>query len=105
MRQDLDGIFISQRKYVTELLKRFNMLNCNPPQTFMNTKYKFVLNDGTGAANAFYYRSLVGGLNYLSHTRPDITFSISFISRFMCSPSMQQLGAAKTIFVTSGFTP
>ncbi|XP_015165494.1 uncharacterized mitochondrial protein AtMg00810-like [Solanum tuberosum] len=44
----------------------------------MNGKLK--LDDGTGATNASYYRSLVGGLNYLSHTRPDIVFSVSLIS-------------------------
>lgn len=43
------------------------------------------------------FRNLVGGLNYLSHTRPDIAFSVSLISRFMHSPSKQHLGAAKRI--------
>jgi len=73
------------------------MLNCNPSPTPMNTNEKLVLDDGTGSVNASYFRSLVGGLNYLSHTRPDIAFSVSLISRFMHSPSKQHLGAAKRI--------
>jgi len=51
--------------------------------------------DGTGKANTRYFRSIVGGLNYLSHTRPDIAHSVSTVSRFMHSPSMHHLGAAK----------
>lgn len=97
IKQGLDGIFILQRKYATELLQRFNLLNCNPSPTPMNMNEKLVLEDGTGAANASYFRSLVGGLNYFSHTRPDIAFSVSLISRFMHSPSKQHLGAAKRI--------
>lgn len=97
IKQGLDGIFISQRKYAIELLQRFNLLNCNPSPTPMNMNEKLVLEDGTRAANASYFRSLVGGLNYLSHTRPDIAFSVSLISRFMHSPSKQHLGAAKRI--------
>ncbi|KAM3271097.1 hypothetical protein P3S67_029300 [Capsicum chacoense] len=58
---------------------------------------KMVLDNGKGTTNASYFRSLVGGLNYLSHTRPDITFSVSLISRFMHSPSKQHLGADKRI--------
>lgn len=56
-----------------------------------------VLDNGTGATNASHYRSLVCGLNYLSHTRLDITFSVSLISRFMHSPLKQHLGASKRI--------
>jgi len=77
VRQGSDGIFISQRKYATKLLKRFNLLNCNPSPTPINMNGKLKLDDGTGATNASYYRSLVGGLNYLSHTSPDRAFSVS----------------------------
>lgn len=52
VRQGSDGIFISQRKYATELLQKFNMLNCNPSPTPMNMNEKLVLDDFTGATNA-----------------------------------------------------
>ena len=73
------------------------MLNCNPSPMHINMNENSVLDNGTGATNASHYRSLVCGLNYLSHTRPDITFSVSLISRFMHSPLKQHLGASKRI--------
>ncbi|XP_047253739.1 uncharacterized mitochondrial protein AtMg00810-like [Capsicum annuum] len=97
VRQGLDGIFILQRKYSTELLQNFNMLNYNPSPTPMNMNEKKVFDYGTGATNVSYFRSLVGGVNYLSHTRSDIAFYVSLIPRFMHCPLKQHLGAAKRI--------
>ncbi|XP_074590043.1 secreted RxLR effector protein 161-like [Curcuma longa] len=97
VKQGVDGIFISQRKYATDLLKRFSLFNCNPATTPMNTNEKLQLEDGSEKANAKYFRSLVGGLIYLTHTRPDIAFSVGVISRFMQNPTKHHLGAAKRI--------
>ncbi|XP_019055103.1 PREDICTED: uncharacterized protein LOC109115474 [Nelumbo nucifera] len=97
VKQAEDGIFVSQRKYATDLLKRFNMLNCKVKTTPMNVNEKLQLEDGTEPADARYVRSLVGGLIYLTHTRPDIDFSVGVLSRFMHSPSKHNLGAAKRV--------
>ncbi|XP_020272454.1 uncharacterized protein LOC109847633 [Asparagus officinalis] len=97
VNQSANGIFISQSKYAADLLKRFKMMNCKPASTPMNVNESLKANDGTGSASSKYFRSMIGGLNYLSHTRPDIAFSVSVVSRFMHSPSMHHLGAAKTI--------
>ncbi|GKF04813.1 hypothetical protein Tco_0035481 [Tanacetum coccineum] len=63
----------------------------------MNPGEKLRLNDGTRKAHGKFFRSLVGGLNYLIHTRPDIAFPVSYVSRYMQSPTKQHLGAAKRI--------
>ncbi|KAJ9542648.1 hypothetical protein OSB04_029154 [Centaurea solstitialis] len=97
VNQCVDGIFISQHKYAVDLLKRFNMLDCNPTSTPMNVNESLRANDGTDLASARFFRRIVGGLNYLSHTRPDIAFSVSAISRFMHNPTVHHLGAAKRI--------
>ena len=97
VNQSSDGIFISQRKYANDLLKRLNMLKSKYAPTPMNVNESLTENDGSGMANASYFRSLVGGLNYLSHTRPDIVFPVSKVLRFMHNPSMNHLGAAKRI--------
>lgn len=97
VKQGEDGVFISQRKYATDLLKRLNMVNCKVVATPMNVNEKLQLEDGTEKANARSFRSLVGGLIYLAHTRPDISFSMGVISRFMCNPSKHHFGAAKRI--------
>ena len=79
------------------LLKKFGMSNCTPAKTPMNVNEKLVVVDGTGATDERSFRSIVGGLLYLTHTRPDIMFSVSIISRFMQNPSKHHLGAAKRI--------
>lgn len=102
--QAKDGVFISQKKYAKDLLHRFHMHNAKPAATPMNTSEKLRHEDGTEAADASYYRSLVGGLNYLTHTRPDIMHSVSVLSRYMHSPTMQHLGAAKRVLRYIGGT-
>ena len=73
------------------------MVNCKVAATPMNTNEKLCRDDGSEMENATYFRSLVGSLNYLSHTRPDISFSVGVISRFMPNPSKLHLGAAKRV--------
>ncbi|XP_016579224.2 secreted RxLR effector protein 161-like [Capsicum annuum] len=73
------------------------MVNCNVAATPMNINEKLCHDDGSEMANATYFRSLAGGLNYLSHTRPDIAFSVGVVSRFMHNPSKLHLGAVKRI--------
>ena len=63
----------------------------------MNKNQKLKLEDGVEAVNQRQFRSLIGGLIYLTHTRPDISFSVGVVSRFMSNPSKQHYGAAKRI--------
>jgi len=55
-----DGIFISQRKYVSDLLNKFDMFNCKPTATSMNLNEKLQQEDGGEKADAKRFRSLVG---------------------------------------------
>ena len=87
VKQGEDGIFVCQKKYALDLLKRFNMIHCEVEATLMNINEKLQHEDGTEKANQRLFRSLVGGLNYLTHTRPDIVFSVSVVSKFMHSPT------------------
>jgi Reverse transcriptase (RNA-dependent DNA polymerase) len=95
--QEGNGIFLSQQKYAKDLLNRFGMSNCNTCSTPMNVKEKLMKKDNTEATYAMRFRSLVGGLLYLTHSRPNITYSVSIISRFMQAPSAQHMGAAKRV--------
>jgi len=74
VKQGVDGIFISQRKYAMDILKKFNMGNCKVAAMPMNVNEKLCRDDGAELANATYFRSLVGGLNYLTHIKLDIAF-------------------------------
>nr|GEY37939.1 putative Gag-Pol polyprotein, identical [Tanacetum cinerariifolium] len=58
--QTQEGIFMSQKKYVTDTLKKFNMQGCKIFSTPMNTNEKLRFEDDTGAADVSVYRSLVG---------------------------------------------
>lgn len=92
-----DGIFVSQRKYAKDHLLRFGMKNCKLAATLMNANEKLQLEDGTDPADPSYYKSLIGGLNYLTHTRPNIIFSVSVLSRYIYSPTKQHLGVGKRV--------
>ena len=63
----------------------------------MNVNEKLQVEDGTEAADAMRFKSLVGGQMYLTNSRPDIACSVSILSRFMQAPSKQHYGAGKRI--------
>jgi hypothetical protein len=74
-----DGILLSQQKYATDLLRRVGMLDCKPVPTPMTSSEKLSARDGDPLApdDVTKYRSVVGALQYLSHTRPDLSFAIN----------------------------
>lgn len=80
-----------------DLLKKFNMLNSKPADTQMNFNEKLQKDDGAEMVGPKKFRSLVGGLNYRTHTRPNIAYSVSLISRFIQQPSKIHFGAAKRV--------
>ncbi|XP_049350171.1 uncharacterized mitochondrial protein AtMg00810-like [Solanum verrucosum] len=73
VKQGEGEVFVSQKKYASDLLKRFGLVNCKSAATPMNMNEKLHQEDGTGQANARSFRSLVGDLIYLAHTCPDIS--------------------------------
>ncbi|KAL5564205.1 hypothetical protein UlMin_027369 [Ulmus minor] len=95
--QSATGIFISQKKYVREILDMFQMKNCNSVNT--PTEFGLKLNkDHEGKkVDGTLYKQIVGSLMYLTATRPDIMYSVSLISRYMENPTEMHLLAAKRI--------
>lgn len=92
------GCFLSQRKYVVDLLTRHNMLDSNPVETPKAASTRLHLADGSAPADASVYRQALGGLQYLSFTRPDISFAVNKLSQFMHAPTVTHLGAVKRLF-------
>ncbi|XP_068329676.1 uncharacterized mitochondrial protein AtMg00810-like [Pyrus communis] len=90
------GLFLNQRKYVLDLLKEANMSDAKPAITPLDSKIKPNL-DGTPLTDISYYQRLVGKLIYLTITRPDITYSVSIVSQFMQSPTLEHLNLIKRI--------
>ncbi|GJW76657.1 retrovirus-related pol polyprotein from transposon TNT 1-94 [Tanacetum coccineum] len=92
-----EGIIISQRKYVDDTLKKFNMQGCKTVATPMNISEKLMTEDDTELTDAKVYRSLVGRLLYVTHSRPDVAYSVGVLSRFMHRPTMHHFGAARRV--------
>ncbi|GJU68509.1 retrovirus-related pol polyprotein from transposon TNT 1-94 [Tanacetum coccineum] len=77
VKQEKDGIFISQDKYVTEILKKFGFSDVKTASTPMET-HKPLLKDAKGKdVDEHLYRSMIGSLMYLTSSRPDIMFADS----------------------------
>jgi hypothetical protein len=81
-----DGFFISQSKYVMDLLTHFKMVDCKPCATPFQSGVKLTKTCQTPTVDATLYRQLVDSLIYLTHSRPDISFVVSVVSRFMQDP-------------------
>lgn len=79
------------------MLKKFGMHSCNAATTPMNNNEKLTRDDGTGFCDETKFRSLVGGLIYLTHTRPDISYAVGVISSYMHNPTKHHFGAAKRV--------
>ncbi|PNY07765.1 putative copia-type polyprotein [Trifolium pratense] len=85
--QSAAGIFICQKKYAQEVLERFKMDDCNPVQIPIVPGTKLTRDvEGTKIDNT-YYKQMVGSLMYITATRPDLTYAVSLISRYMESPT------------------
>ncbi|KAI5324900.1 hypothetical protein L3X38_033973 [Prunus dulcis] len=88
-----EGIFLSQRKYVLDLLTDIGMLGCKHGDTPIVQNHHFGEYLDQVPTNKERYQRLVGRLIYLSHTRPDIAYAMSVVSQFMHSPSEDRMNA------------
>ena len=95
--QSNHGIVISQRKYALDLLKETGLLNSKSVETPMNPNAKLLASQGELLSDPEKYRRLVGKLNYLTVTRPDISFAVSVVSQFLNSPCVDHLNAVTRI--------
>ncbi|RVX15359.1 Retrovirus-related Pol polyprotein from transposon TNT 1-94 [Vitis vinifera] len=84
--QSSSGVVLSQRKYALDILEETGMLDCKPIDTPMDPNVKLVPGQGEPLGDPGRYRRLVGKLNYLTITRPDISFPVSVVSQFLQSP-------------------
>ncbi|GKB27636.1 ribonuclease H-like domain-containing protein [Tanacetum coccineum] len=90
------GIFVSQTKYATEILERAKMLNCNPCRTPVDTEKKLGP-EGSLVTDPTLYRSLAGALQYLTFTRPDLSYAVQELCLYMHDPREPHLNAMKRV--------
>ena len=91
-------MIISQRKYTLDMLVDTSMLDCKPVDTPMDPNVKLVPSQGEPLRDPERYRRLVGKLNYLTITRPDISFPVSVVNQFLQSPCDSYWDATVCIF-------
>ena len=84
VQQFSGGIFLNQAKYASDLLDRAEMRGCKPISTPMVTKLRAPVDDDLFHDPQFF-RSIVGGLQYLTFTRPELSFSVNYVCQHMQS--------------------
>ncbi|XP_071709322.1 uncharacterized protein [Rutidosis leptorrhynchoides] len=90
------GMFLSQKKYATEILERADMASCNPCRTPVDTSTKLTTS-GPPVQDPTLYRSVAWALQYLTFTRPDISYAVQQICLFMHDPREPHLAALRRI--------
>ncbi|GKE06513.1 putative ribonuclease H-like domain-containing protein [Tanacetum coccineum] len=98
LKQKANGIFISQDKYVIDILKKFSFQDVRTASTPMDTE-KPLLKDLDGDdVDVHLYRLMIGSLMYLTSSRLDIMFAVCACARFQVTPKVSHSHVVKRIF-------
>ncbi|GJX20245.1 putative ribonuclease H-like domain-containing protein, partial [Tanacetum coccineum] len=93
-----DGSFISQDKYVDEILKKFSFSTMKTTSTPMETSKPLMKDEYAEDIDVYLYRSMIGSLMYLTSSRPDIMFAVCACARFQVTSKVSHLHVVKRIF-------
>ena len=97
VRQGKEELTLGQSAYASKLLERSDMAECKPCMTPMEERLKLTKASTAAKVDATLYRSIVGGLRYLVHTRLDIAFVVGYVSRFMEDPREDHWAVVKRL--------
>ena len=98
IRQRNQGIFISQTKYIREMLKRSIIEDCKPIITPMKTSCKLSKDDDSKSTDQRQYRSMIGSLLYVTTSKPNVMQAVGQVARFQTAPKESHVLAVKRIF-------
>nr|GEU29517.1 hypothetical protein [Tanacetum cinerariifolium] len=96
--QKKDGIFLSQDKYVTDILKKFVYSDVRSANTLMDKENPWGKDGPDKDVELHLYRSMIGSLMYLTASKPDIMFAVCACARYHVTPKEGHLHAVKGIF-------
>ena len=88
---------LGQSTYASKLLERSGMAECKPCVTPMEERLKLMKASTAAKVDTTLYRSIVGGLCYLVHTKPNIAFVVGYVSRFMEDPREDRWATVKRL--------
>lgn len=91
------GVHLMQHKYIRDLLQKPNLTDAKPVSTPLPAQPKLTLLGGTPLTDGLQYRSVVGSLQYLAFTRPDISYAVTLLSQFMHQPTIEHWQAVKRV--------
>jgi len=94
-----NGILLCQEKYASDIIKRVGMHNCKPVSTPLSTSEKLSIEEGEKLVqeDSTRFRSIVGALQYLTLTRPDLSFPVNKVCQFLHAPTTCHWTAVKRI--------
>ncbi|GJW74422.1 hypothetical protein Tco_0133792 [Tanacetum coccineum] len=98
VQQKKDGIFISQDKYVDEILKKFRFSEVKTASTPMETQKPLLKDEDGEKVDVHIYRSMIGSLMYLTSSRPNMMFAVCACARYQVNPKVSHIHAVKRIF-------
>jgi hypothetical protein len=97
IKQLRNGTFVSQGKYIKDMLNKFGMNEAKPISTPMGTNGSLDSDKSGSLVDQKMYRSMIGSLLYVTTSRPDVMFSVCMCARFQASPRESHLTATKRI--------
>jgi hypothetical protein len=97
VKQGAPNIALSQSTYALKIVERFGLKDCNPSQVPMEPCLKLSKESTRPTVDQTMSRSIVGSLRYLVNTRPDLSFAVGYVSRFLEKPCEDHLAAVKHI--------
>ncbi|GKC38667.1 putative ribonuclease H-like domain-containing protein, partial [Tanacetum coccineum] len=97
MQRD-DGIFISQDKYVADILKKFDFVTMKTLSTPIEINKALLKDEEAEDVDVHLYKSMIGSLMYLTASRPDIMFAVCAYAKFQVTPKVSHLHVVKRIF-------
>jgi hypothetical protein len=97
VHRDDFGITLRQTAYVKHVVELAGLTDCNPALTPMEERLKLSRDSTMEEVDATQYRRLVGSLRYLAHTRPELAFSVGYVSWFLQRPTTEHQQTMKRI--------
>jgi histone deacetylase 1/2 len=100
VKRNKEGLIMSQEVYALDVLNRTGMDKCKSISTLMSNIEKLSIRSGTrlGPEDSNRYRSIVGALQYLTMTRPDLSFAVNKVCQFLHAPTTTHWSAMKRIY-------
>ena len=87
VRKYNDYIFLSQNAYAQKILEYAKLTECNAVSIPLEARVTFTTTEESDRVNVTTYRSFIGSLRYLTHTRPDLLYFVGILCKYMEKPS------------------